>query len=128
MAATLSFTLGFCTAQTQTNLNQTAGKSYQSADKQLNTTYQQVLKAYKNDAVFIRNFKVAQRLWVQLRDAELKAKYPDRHDGYYGSVLPMCKLIYLKQLTDERTKKLNIWLTGIPEGDVCAGSVKIKNN
>jgi hypothetical protein len=32
----------------------------------------------------------------------------------------------LKELTEERIKKLNIWLVGIPEGDACNGSVKMK--
>jgi hypothetical protein len=32
----------------------------------------------------------------------------------------------LKELTEERIKKLSIWLVGIQEGDVCNGSVKIK--
>lgn len=36
----------------------------------------------------------------------------------------MCRVSYLLELTEERTKKLKIWLTGIPEGDICSGSVK----
>jgi len=108
-------------------MNQDASKQYQKADKELNATYQQILKDYSKDPVFIANFKKAQKLWIQFRDAEMKAKYPDRAAGYYGSVQPMCWSIYLTELTIERTNKLKVWTTGIEEGDVCAGSVKTKN-
>jgi hypothetical protein len=57
----------------------------------------------------------------------MKIKYPDREDGYYGSVQPMCWCMYVTYLTQERTKKLKVWLTGIEEGDVCSGSVKTKD-
>jgi hypothetical protein len=57
----------------------------------------------------------------------MKAKYPHREDGYYGSVQPMCWYMYITDLTDDRTKKLKAWLTRIEEGDVCAGSVKTKD-
>lgn len=57
----------------------------------------------------------------------MKSKYPDREEGYYGSIHPMCWILYLTELTEERTKKLKTWLLGIEEGDVCNGSVKTKN-
>jgi uncharacterized protein YecT (DUF1311 family) len=114
-------------AQSQADMNQDASKKYQAADKELNATYQQILKDYSKDPVFIANFKKAQKLWVQFRDAEMKAKYPNRGPGYYGSVQPMCWSMYLTELTIERTNKLKVWTTGIEEGDSCAGSVKTKN-
>ena len=114
-------------AQTQGQLNEEAEKKYQKADKELNSFYQTILTEYKEDTAFIKNFKTAQRLWVQFRGAEMKAKYPDRESGYYGSVQPMCWYMYLTDLTEERTKKLKVWLIGIEEGDVCSGSVKTKN-
>jgi uncharacterized protein YecT (DUF1311 family) len=73
----------------------------------------------------VKNFKVAQRLWLQFRDAEIKAKYPDRAAGYYGSAQPMCWYMEGTQLTAERLNKIKVWLTGLEEGDVCAGSVKM---
>lgn len=125
---TLLFCLAnfFCFAQTQLEMNQKAHKDFQQADKELNSVYQKILQEYKPDTAFIKNFKKAQKIWVQLRDAEMKAKYPDREEGY-GSVEPMCWSMYLKELTEERTKALRIWLDGIEEGDVCSGSVKTKN-
>jgi uncharacterized protein YecT (DUF1311 family) len=109
-------------AQSQATLNNQAESGYQKADRELNTVYQKILKEYSGQPQFLKNLKVAQRLWVQLRNAELAAKYPA--NGRYGSVQPMCESAYLEQLTIERTKFLKVWLTGTAEGDVCSGSVK----
>ena len=113
--------------QTQLEMNQEEQNKYLKADKKLNNVYNQILKEYKSDTEFIKNLKIAQRIWIQFRDAEMKLKYPDREQGYYGSIHPMCLSIYLTELTEERTKKLKMWLLGIEEGDVCNGSVKTKN-
>jgi uncharacterized protein YecT (DUF1311 family) len=110
--------------QTQAEINTKAYEQYKIADGKLNVVYHKVINEYKTQATFIKNFKNAQRLWVQLRDAELKAKYPEY--GIYGSVEPMCVARFLEQLTNERIKYLNIWLDGIEEGDYCTGSVKMK--
>jgi uncharacterized protein YecT (DUF1311 family) len=117
----------FCFSQTQLEMNDEENNKFKLADKELNATYQKILKEYKTDFEFLKNLKVSQNIWIKFRDAEMKTKYPDRKEaGYYGSVQPMCWSIHLIQLTKERTKNLKIWLTGIPEGDVCSGSVKIK--
>ena len=116
----------FCFSQTQTEMNEQAYANYQKADKELNVTYQKILKEYKTDTAFIKNLKTAQRIWVQFRDAEVKALYPDREPGYYGSIQPLCKYNYLADFTAERTKKLKIWLDGAEENDMCSGSVKTK--
>ena len=121
----LCFVTACCFAQTQSNMNGEAVASYQKADKELNTAYQQILKEYSKDTAFIKNLKVSQRIWIQYRDAEMKVRYPNREAGYYGSVQPMCWYTYLTQLTQERAKQLNVWITGVKEGDVCAGSVKV---
>ena len=113
--------------QTQLEMNQEEQNKYLKADKKLNNVYNQILKEYKSDTEFIKNLKIAQRIWIKFRDAEMKLKYPDREQGYYGSIHPMCLSIYLTELTEERTKKLKMWLLGIEEGDGCNGSVKTKN-
>lgn len=101
-----------------------AGDSYAKADRELNLVYQKILKEYAAQPKFIQKLKTAQRLWVQLRDAELAARYPD--SGSYGSSEHQCESLYLENLTKERTKFLRVWLTGIPEGNICSGSVKFK--
>jgi len=107
-------------------MNETAFKNYEKADKELNTTYQKIIKEYSADAEFIKNLKAAQRIWVQFRDAEVKAMYPDREPGYYGTIQPVCKYNYLTELTEQRIKTLKMWLDGVTEGDVCSGSIKTK--
>jgi len=116
----------FSIAQTQYELNMEAKKKYEASDRELNEVYSKVLKEYKTDTSFIKNLKKAQRLWVQLRDAEMKVKFPDREPGYYGSVQPMCWSLYKEELTRERLNTLKVWLDGIEEGDVCSGTVKTK--
>jgi uncharacterized protein YecT (DUF1311 family) len=111
-------------AQSQTAMNMKAYGDYQKADKELNVVYRKILTEYSSQPQFLNKLKAAQRLWIQLRDAELAAKYPE--SGSYGSVAPMCESIYLEALTRDPTKFLRVWLTGIEEGDVCAGSVKTK--
>lgn len=122
----LCISANFSFAQTQLEMNTEAGNSYLKADKELNSTYTKILKAYKSDTVFIKNLKTAQNIWIKFRDAEMKMKYPDREPGYYGSIQPVCWYNYLEELTKKRTKELKIWLRGIEEGDSCSGSVKTK--
>jgi uncharacterized protein YecT (DUF1311 family) len=112
--------------QTGVEMNQQANVSFQKADKELNALYQKIVLKYKDDPVFIASLKAAQRLWIQFRDAELKMKYPPREQGHYGSVYPMCYSACKEELTRQRIKTLQQWLEGVEEGDVCAGSVKLK--
>lgn len=122
---TILFAL-FTIAQTQNDLNVEANKKYENTDKELNETYNKILKEYKEDTAFIQNLKKSQRLWLQFRDAEMKVKFPDREVGYYGSVQTICWSIYKEDLTKDRLKTLKVWLEGVEEGDVCNGSVRIK--
>jgi len=105
-------------------MNKEAGSEYNKAENEMNRIYQQILTEYKMDDVFVENLKKSQRIWIEFRDAELEMKYPKRERSYYGNTLPLCNAIYLKKLTDKRTKTLKIWLIGIEEGDNCNGSVK----
>lgn len=117
----------FCFGQTQLEINEGVYSDYQKADKELNSTYQKILKEYNADPAFIKNLKIAQNIWIKFRDAEVNMKYPPREPGYYGSIQPTCWNMYMTELTQKRTKELKIWLVGIEEGDVCCGSVKMKN-
>lgn len=122
----LSFSL-VSFSQTQMEMNQDAHLAYQKADKELNRVYQAILTEYKSEPLFIERLKVAQRLWINFRDAELDMRFPKTDKGYhYGSVYPMCVSLILKEMTEERTKKLMVWLEGIEEGEMCLGSIKMK--
>ncbi len=108
-------------------MTQVEYKKYEDMDKELNTIYRRILIEYKEDTVFIKSLETSQKIWIQFRDAEMKMKYPNLDLGYYGSVRNMCWFIYLTDLTKSRVQALNMWLEGIEEGDVCAGSVKTKH-
>jgi uncharacterized protein YecT (DUF1311 family) len=95
-------------AQTQTEMNAAAAKSYAKADKELNTVYQQILKKYAKNVLFIKHLKGAQQLWVQFRDAEFRRAFPHFEEGntYYGTMFSMERSGFMETLTEERTKVL----------------------
>ncbi len=111
-------------SQTQGEMNEKAKIDYVKTDNKLNSIYNQILTEYNSDSLFIQNLKKAQRIWVDFRDAEVEMKYPSIDKSEYGSVFPMCRWMYLTNLTENRIEKLNEWIIGIEEGDVCKGSTK----
>ena len=113
-------------SQTQGEMNSEATAEFNGVDEQLNSIYQEILSDYADDKVFIASLKEAQRCWIAFRDAQLKMKYPDREPGYYGSILPSCEAAYLTELTQDRIKALQVWIDGTQEGDLCAGTVRVK--
>jgi uncharacterized protein YecT (DUF1311 family) len=129
MKALVLILLVFCSfsqlsfAQTQSDMNEESSRSYKEVDASLNNVYKQILKLYDKNPLFIKNLKGAQRQWVQFRDAQLSMKFPKRRNGYYGSALPICQAIYLKELTELRVKELDVWLVKGEEGDVCNGTI-----
>lgn len=111
-------------AQTQAEMNIAAIDSYHKTDKQLNDIYKQILVKYKSDTIFIKNLKASQRIWITFRDAELKMKFPEKVEGFYGSIHPVCVAGYLEKLTRQRILTLSAWIDGYIEGDACNGSIK----
>jgi uncharacterized protein YecT (DUF1311 family) len=98
---------------------------YKKADQVLNATYAKVLKDYAKDPQFLAKLKQAQRAWVAFRNAHLEARFPKSDkQAEYGSSYPTYRYNVLTELTEQRTKELKTWADGIPEGDVCNGSVK----
>ena len=117
--------IGF--GQTNIKIEENANQSYKNSDAELNEVYREILNEYSNDTIFIKALRISQRNWIKFRDSELKMKYPDRGSaGWYGSIHTLCVSNYLAELTQIRTERLKIWLTGIEEGDVCSGTVKIR--
>ena len=115
-------------AQTQAQMNDEACREYKKADAELNKMYQQILRENKTDALFVRKLRTAQRAWVTYRDALVESIYPAANpQSEYGSVYPMCYCAELTEITKKRTAELRAWVDGIPEGDVCTGSRKIKD-
>ena len=115
-------------AQSQAAMTACASNTLGAADKELNQVYQQVLRKYAKDTVFVAKLKTAQKAWLAFRDAELEARYPASDKSLaYGSVYPMCANNELEAMTRQRTDALRAWLKGAEEGDVCAGSYRNNN-
>jgi len=116
---------------TQLELNQCAADEYAQADNGMNQIWKQIQLKYADQPLFLKKLKAAQLLWLQLRDAELEAKFPvDKQENprfQYGSVYPMCWASYKAALTNARVRDLKVWLTGEQEGDMCMGSVKLSD-
>ena len=115
--------VSMASGQTQSDMNNKAKSEFEKVDARLNQVYQKIINDYSNDTTFIKNLREAQRLWVKFRDAQVSMKYPSDEEG---SVLPMCRCYYLSELTSERIKQLKPWIDGEEEGDVCSGSIKMK--
>jgi uncharacterized protein YecT (DUF1311 family) len=98
-------------------------QALKNAETEMSNVYGEVLKIYKADVVFIQNIKEAQELWIKLRAAELKAKFPGSPTEY-GSVYQMCVNDYLTELTHQRIVRLKTWIKGTYQGDVCSGSIR----
>jgi uncharacterized protein YecT (DUF1311 family) len=123
---TFCFTVAF--AQTQSEMNREACDDHKKADAELNKLYQQVLREYKADALFVQKMRNAQRAWVTYRDAYVDSLYPSANPQRdYGGVYPMCRCSVLEELTKRRVEELRRWVNGVEEGDVCSGSIKIRN-
>jgi uncharacterized protein YecT (DUF1311 family) len=109
-------------AQTQLDLNLAACAELDAADAELNRTYQDILRHYRGETLFLAKLKTAQRAWIAFRDAELEAIYPAAEKRIeYGSMYPMCRCAVLADLTTRRTEQLKTWLDA-EEGDPCGGS------
>jgi len=113
-------------AQSQSEMNQEACGKYKKADVELNRIYQQILRDNAADKNFTQKMRSAQRAWMAFRDAHVNSIYPDPSPQAYGSVNPMCRCMILERLTNDRIAMLSEWTDGVPEGDVCVGSQKIK--
>ena len=62
----------------QAELNACAAEDRAAADKELNDVYKKILIEYKDETLFLEKLKIAQRVWIKLRDAEIEAMYPSR--------------------------------------------------
>jgi len=113
------------TAMTQGAMNDCAALELKKADAELNRVYREIQGRYKDDPTFLKQLRAAQLAWLKFRDAQHEMKFPPRPErNYYGSVFPMCSMLYLRDLTNDRIATLKEWLAGSPDGDVCGGSVK----
>ena len=120
----LLLTTGQIFAQSQTEMNIKACNSAKKSEVRMNKLYQQILKEYQKDKVFIAKFKKAQKAWILYRDAEIEAEYPTRPGELYGTVKPMCDCQIFESFVLKRIKELEKWIKGSVCCDVCGPSWK----
>jgi uncharacterized protein YecT (DUF1311 family) len=91
--------------------------SYKKVDDELGVVYQKVIKKYAKNPDFIAALRASERLWIQLRDAEIKMRFPAKDPRFeYGSVYSMCVNIYLESITKTRISYLKEWLQSADGG------------
>lgn len=92
-------------SQTQSQMNATAAKDYAKADKELNTVYQQIIKKYADNTLFLKHMKDAQLAWINFRDAEFRRTFPKFMNGQveYGTMYSLERSTFLEDMTAQRT-------------------------
>ncbi len=114
-------------AKNQGETNRCASQDVGAADAELNAVYQRLQSLYAGEPEFLEKLKLAQRAWIAFRDAELEARFPAKDKAVsYGSMFPTCAGSVLAELTRKRIAQLTVWIDGVPEGDVCGGSIRLK--
>lgn len=115
-------------AMTQAEMDNCAQQDYKNEDAQLNQVYEAIQIKYQGNPSFLHQLRIAEGIWVKLRDAQLAMKYPPQAPGYYGSDCQMCQWEYLTELTNDRITQLNAWLNNPDDKDVCTGSIGETNS
>ena len=94
----------------QLEMNLCAFEDLGRADAELNAAYKQILGSMKDQPVAAERLKAAQRLWVQLRDADLAAQFPlaegQSAQLEYGSIYLLEYATAQAELTRQRTAYL----------------------
>jgi uncharacterized protein YecT (DUF1311 family) len=115
-------------SQTQSKLNETAEKSSMKSDQEMEVVLKKIAFLYKDKKLFLEKLRVSQECWLKFRKAQLDALYPAKDkQAAYGSVFPTAYASEKDALNKLRIKQLMVWINGIEEGNVGAGSVKFKS-
>ena len=115
----------FATTETQLETNQCLAEDLRADDAELNRVYQKLQTLYAGEPEFLEKLKAAQRAWLAFRDADFEARYPAQDKRLaYGSIYPMCAGLTRAERIRKRIAELKVWETGLPEGEVCGGSVR----
>ena len=93
----------------QAELNACAADDFKQADRELNATWQALLRKEADDKPFIAKLRTAQKAWLAFRDAELEAHFACDSENSrmcWGSMEGMSFMMRKKDLTQQRTKML----------------------
>lgn len=93
-----------CTnANTQAEMNQCAGESFQEADQALNQAYGDLMGGFGEQEDLKEALREAQRAWIRFRDAECDFR---TFSSRMGSIYPTLRAACLEDLTRARTEQL----------------------
>ena len=91
----------------QAELNACAAEKLALADADLNRVYRAVLERLADNGLATQRLRNAQRLWIQLRDADIQARYPVPDGGdarmHHGSIYPLLVLTAKAEATRARS-------------------------
>ncbi|MDK3161906.1 DUF1311 domain-containing protein [Kamptonema cortianum] len=118
-------------AQSQMELNQTAADSLAAAEKEMGDTLQKIVTIYSDEKLFLEKLVGSQKAWETYCKSQMDALFPLEKgrdpSQEYGSSYPMAHDLEKEKLVRERIARLKVWLDGVEEGDIGAGSVYSKD-
>ncbi len=97
----------------------------QLASEELNCIIQNINSIYADDKKILERLELAQNAWIEYRDLNLNAKYP-LDESVYSWTYYYCRNAENLRMINNRIKELQVWIEGVPEGDVCRGKVQRK--
>jgi uncharacterized protein YecT (DUF1311 family) len=108
-------------ANTQVNMDTCSATAVSDANRQLNATYQAVLKKWAAFPGMTAKLRQAQRNWLTYRDADIAARFAiadeDKAAGTAGTVYPTAHNLYQAGLALERAARLCEYLRGDAYGE-----------
>ena len=97
-------------AQSQSEMNSTAGASLEKADATLNRIYKKILAQHADNKQFCGDLKEAQRAWLKFVDFHLKTVFPLKENEnprqVYGSIYPLEFATTKTSLIEQRIEQL----------------------
>jgi len=97
--------------ETQVKITSNLVETDNNLEKKLNEKYNEILKKYSKNKVFLEKFIVSQQSWTNYKEANLDALFPeDDKKMSYGSGYNMCYLLFLNEMIEIRIKDLDKWL------------------
>jgi uncharacterized protein YecT (DUF1311 family) len=108
-------------ANTQRDMDACSAAALSDADRQLNATYQAVLKKWAAFPAMSTKLRQAQRNWLAYRDADIAARFAiadqDKATGTAGTAYPTAHNLYQAGLDLERSARLCEYLRGDAYGE-----------
>lgn len=94
---------------TQKDINRQVCGKMKKADKDVDDLFNNLVKTYNYDPVFVKYLKETQKAWIEYRNARMQAIYPPEYHDSYGSVITSCQCNAQAKLDEERLADLDQW-------------------